>query len=51
MKQQSEERLLLTEAAPAFSVELRRLLEEQGESELAAQVRTKFPASITVFTP
>jgi hypothetical protein len=33
-----KERLLLTGAFPALSVELRQLLEQQGEYELAAQV-------------
>ena len=38
MNQQTEKRLLLTDTLPAFSAELRQLLEEKGESELAAQV-------------
>jgi hypothetical protein len=38
MHMQKEKRLLLTDALPAFSAELRQLLGEQGESELAAQV-------------
>jgi hypothetical protein len=33
-----EKRLLLTDTLPAFATELRQLLTEQGESELAAQV-------------
>ncbi|MFZ3329616.1 MAG: hypothetical protein WA197_03215 [Candidatus Acidiferrales bacterium] len=35
---QQRQQLLLTDALPAFSAELRQLLEEQGEPELAAQV-------------
>jgi hypothetical protein len=38
MNQQTEKRPLLTDALPAFATELRRLLEERGESELAARV-------------
>lgn len=38
MNQQTEKRLLLTDALPTFSAELRQLLTEQGEPELAAQV-------------
>src|SRR5271170_7423269 len=38
MNQQTEKRLLLTDTLPAFSAELRQLLEEQGEHELAAHV-------------
>jgi hypothetical protein len=36
--QQKEKRVLLADTLPALATELRRLLEEQGESELAAQV-------------
>jgi hypothetical protein len=35
---QREKTLLLADVLPAFAAELRQLLEEQGESELAAQV-------------
>jgi hypothetical protein len=35
---QKEKRLLLTDTFPSFATELRRLLEEHGEPELAAQV-------------
>ena len=35
---QTEKRLLLADTLPAFSAELRQLLEEQGEPVLAAQV-------------
>lgn len=38
MNQQTEKRLLLADTLPTLAAELRRLLEEQGESELAAQV-------------
>ena len=38
MNQPTERRLLLTDTLPAFAAELRQLLEEQGEPELAAQV-------------
>jgi hypothetical protein len=38
MKHQTEKRLLLTETLPAFAIEFRQLLEQQGESELAARV-------------
>ncbi|MGB6716816.1 MAG: hypothetical protein WBE47_07695 [Candidatus Acidiferrales bacterium] len=38
MNQQTEKRLLLTDALPAFASELRQLLIENGEPELAAQV-------------
>lgn len=38
MNQQIEKRLLLTDTLPAFAAELRQLLTEQGEPELAAQV-------------
>lgn len=38
MNQKAEKRLLLSDTLPAFSAELRQLLEEQGETELAAQV-------------
>jgi len=38
MNQQEENHLLLTDTLPAFAAELRQLLEEQGEPELAAQV-------------
>lgn len=38
MNQKAEKRLLLSDTLPAFSAELRQLLEEQGEPELAAQV-------------
>lgn len=34
----TEKRLLLTDVLPEFATELRQLLEEQGEPELAAQV-------------
>ena len=37
-QQQTDTRLLLTDVFPVFSTELRQLLVEQGESELAAQV-------------
>jgi hypothetical protein len=36
--QRTEKRLLLSQTLPAFATELRRLLEEQGEPELGAQV-------------
>ena len=38
MNKLTEKRLLLTDTLPAFAAELHQLLEEQGESELAAQV-------------
>jgi hypothetical protein len=38
MKQQTENRPLLTDTLPAFASDLRQFLEEQSESELAAQV-------------
>jgi hypothetical protein len=38
MHAQIEKRLLLTDTLPAFATELRQLLEEQGEPELAAQI-------------
>jgi hypothetical protein len=38
MNQSNEKRLLLAHVLPAFAAELRQLLEEQGEPELAAQV-------------
>jgi hypothetical protein len=38
MNQQTEKRLRLTDTLPEFAAELRQLLEEQSESELAAQV-------------
>jgi len=38
MNQQTEKRPLLTDLLPSFAAELRRLLTEKGESELAAQV-------------
>jgi hypothetical protein len=38
MNKQTEKRLLLTDMLLAFATELRQLLEEQGESELAVQV-------------
>jgi hypothetical protein len=38
MPEQNATRPLLTDTLPAFSVELRQLLEEQGEPALAAQV-------------
>jgi hypothetical protein len=38
MNQQTEKRLLLSDTLPLFATELRQLLEEQGEPELAAQV-------------
>lgn len=38
MNQQKEERPLLTDRLPSVSTDLRQLLEEQGEPELAAQV-------------
>ena len=40
MNQQTEKRLLLTDTLPAFATELRELLDEQGEPDLAAQVPT-----------
>ena len=40
MKRQTQNHhLILSEAMPAFATELRQLLEEQGEPELAGQVR------------
>lgn len=38
MNQATEKQLLLTDILPEFATELRRLLLEQGESDLAAQV-------------
>jgi hypothetical protein len=38
MTHQDEKRLLLADALPTFAAELRQLLEEQGKSELAAQM-------------
>jgi hypothetical protein len=38
MNQQTEKRLLLTDTLPEFAAELRQLLIEQGEPELATQV-------------
>jgi hypothetical protein len=38
MSQQTEKQLPLAETLPAFAIELQQLLDEQGESELAAQV-------------
>jgi hypothetical protein len=38
MNQPTENRPLLADTLPAFATELRQLLEEQGEPELAAQV-------------
>jgi hypothetical protein len=38
MNQQTEKRLFLTDTLPAFAAELRQLLTERGEPELAAQV-------------
>jgi hypothetical protein len=38
MNQQTEKPIRLINALPAFATELRQLLEEQGEPELAAQV-------------
>ncbi|MGA8676838.1 MAG: hypothetical protein WB621_16605 [Candidatus Acidiferrales bacterium] len=38
MKQQTETQLLLAAVLPEFAAELRQLLTEQGEAELAAQV-------------
>jgi len=38
MNQQTENRLLLTDTLPAFAAELRQLLIEKGELELAEQV-------------
>jgi hypothetical protein len=38
MNQQTEKQLPLADALPTFATELRQLLEEQGEPELAAQV-------------
>ena len=40
MPTQTENRPLLTDALPEFAAELRQLLVEKGESELAAQVPT-----------
>jgi hypothetical protein len=40
MNQHTEKQLLLAETLTAFATELRQLLEEQGESELATQVPT-----------
>jgi len=40
MPEQTEKQLLLADALPAFSAELRQLLEEHGEHELASQVPT-----------
>jgi len=37
---QKEKRLLLTDTLPAFAAELRQLLVQQGEPELASQVPT-----------
>jgi hypothetical protein len=39
MNQQAEKRLLLAHTLPAFADELRQLLVEQGEAELAAQIQ------------
>jgi hypothetical protein len=44
--QQQEKRPSLADTLPAFATELRQLLEEQGESELAAQV-----SSLRIFEP
>jgi hypothetical protein len=38
MNTPTEKRLLLTDTLPAFAAELRQLLEEHGEPDLAAQV-------------
>ena len=38
MNQQTEKRFLLTDTLPTFAAELRQLLTEHGEPELAAQV-------------
>jgi hypothetical protein len=38
MNQEIEKRLLLTETLPAFAAELRQLLIEKGQPDLAAQV-------------
>ena len=38
MNQQTEKRLPLSDTLPALAAELRQLLTEQGEPELAAQV-------------
>jgi hypothetical protein len=38
MNQQTEKRLFLADVLPAFAAELRELLEEQGEPELASYV-------------
>jgi hypothetical protein len=38
MNTQNERQLLLSDTLPRFATELRQLLVEQGESELAAQV-------------
>jgi hypothetical protein len=38
MHMQQEKRFSIADTLPAFAAELRQLLEEQGESELAAQV-------------
>ena len=38
MNKQSEKRLLLPDVLPAFAIELQKLLETQGERQLAAQV-------------
>jgi hypothetical protein len=40
MNQQTEKRLLLPDVLPSFAAELRQLLDEQSEHELAAQVPT-----------
>jgi hypothetical protein len=40
MNQQTEKRLLLPDVLPSFAAELRQLLDEQHEHELAAQVPT-----------
>lgn len=39
MKQRTEKQMLLTDVLPAFATELRQLLIEKGEQELAAQVQ------------
>jgi hypothetical protein len=38
MNQQKEKQLLLTDTLPSFAAELRQLLTQKGEPELAAQV-------------
>ncbi len=40
MNEQKEQRPLLSETLPAFATELRQLLVEKGETDLAAQVPT-----------